>query len=89
MSQLIELLESAQKQVFQANDLLELDKVRVAYLGKKGHITQLLKDLKNLDIDARKKHGQAVNEAKDKLENWLYSCYLGDFCIVIIIICFK
>lgn len=53
-------------------DLMELDKIRVAYLGKKGSITALLKGMKDLSNEERKSFGAKVNELKtfatDKIE---------------------
>ncbi len=46
-------------------DLAELDAVRVAYLGKKGSITALLKGMKDLTPEERKTFGAEVNELKE------------------------
>ena len=45
-------------------DLVDLDKIRVAYLGKKGSITALLKGMKDLSNDERKSFGAEVNKLK-------------------------
>jgi phenylalanyl-tRNA synthetase alpha chain len=50
-----------------ANDLPGLEAARVAVLGKKGRITELLKGLGALDPDARKEQGAALNVLKDEL----------------------
>jgi len=47
-----------------AADLRALDDVRVAYLGKKGELTSLLKSLGQVDADERPKVGAKINEAK-------------------------
>lgn len=46
------------------DNLLELDKLRVGYLGKKGSITTLLKGMKALSNEERKAFGQDVNTLK-------------------------
>ncbi len=51
-----------------ANSLKELQDIRVEYLGKKGKITTLLKNLKNLPRDQKPIYGKKINELKDKLE---------------------
>ena len=51
-----------------AFDLRALDEVRVAYLGKKGAITGLLKQLGGMDPDSRKAAGQQINELKDRVD---------------------
>lgn len=45
-------------------DLVDLDKIRVAYLGKKGSITALLKGMKDLSNEERKSFGAEVNQLK-------------------------
>lgn len=46
----------------------ELEALRVKYLGKKGELTGLLKQLGSVAPEERPKIGQIVNEAKQKLE---------------------
>ena len=45
-------------------NLVDLDKIRVAYLGKKGSITALLKGMKELSNEERKSFGAEVNQLK-------------------------
>ena len=52
-----ELLSSIES----ASDLAALDDVRVAALGKKGKISQLMKELGSLAPEQRKSFGQAIN----------------------------
>ena len=51
----------------------ELEKVRISYLGKKGKITELLSELKNVSKDSVKELGSLINELKreitEKLDN--------------------
>lgn len=61
------LLERALDEVAAATDARSLDAVRVEYLGRKGALTALLKQLGQLDPDERKAAGQAVNQAKESL----------------------
>jgi phenylalanyl-tRNA synthetase alpha chain len=46
----------------------DLDQVRVQYLGKKGLLTEYLKQLGSLPPEERPRAGQAVNEAKQRLQ---------------------
>jgi phenylalanyl-tRNA synthetase alpha chain len=48
-------------------DLSALDAVRVAVLGKKGELTELLKGLGRLPADERKSAGAAINAAKEAI----------------------
>jgi len=68
MQQLESLLQQANNEVLKAQDLTVLDQVRVRYLGKKGQLTEFLKQLRDLDPDERPKAGQAVNQAKQSLQ---------------------
>jgi len=52
-------------------DLAALDAVRVAVLGKKGALTELLKGLGKLPADERRAAGAAINEAKQRVESAL------------------
>ncbi len=47
----------------------EIERIRVAFLGKKGLVTEALKDLRNLDAEAKKAAGQQVNLLKSEIEN--------------------
>ncbi|MDP6377454.1 MAG: phenylalanine--tRNA ligase subunit alpha [Pseudomonadales bacterium] len=62
-----EILENAQNAIAAARDEKTLDEVRVAYLGKKGELTVLLKGLGRLDPQERPKMGAAINQAKERL----------------------
>mgnify|MGYP003958144827 FL=1 len=64
MSSVEILLEQAQAEVAQASDLKSLDDVRVKYLGKKGLLTDQLKQLGKLSAEDRPKVGQQINLAK-------------------------
>jgi len=50
-----------------ANDLLELDALRVSLLGRKGSLTSQLKELGRLPESERPGAGKAINEAKHEL----------------------
>jgi phenylalanyl-tRNA synthetase alpha chain len=59
--------EEALTAIANAPDLKSLQDVRVAYLGKKGALTQQLKTLGNLPADERREAGQAINALKTEL----------------------
>ena len=60
-----------------------LDAVRVAYLGKKGELTAQLKNLGKLSAEERPAAGQAINRAKQQVQEWLETrkATLGDAAI--------
>jgi phenylalanyl-tRNA synthetase alpha chain len=54
-----------------AADLAALDAVRVGVLGKKGHVTGLMKMLGGMSPDERKAFGARLNELKGEIESVL------------------
>ena len=54
-----------------AGDLASLDAVRVASLGKKGSVSELMSKLGSLPAEERKSFGQAVNTLKGKVSDAL------------------
>lgn len=71
MQNLESLLREAETAAAAADDLIVLDQVRVLYLGKKGLITQQLKELGALPVEERRSVGALINQAKDQLQGWL------------------
>lgn len=53
------------------NALADLEQIRVRLLGKKGELTNQLKNLGSMDPDARRAAGAIINVAKDQLTNAL------------------
>jgi phenylalanyl-tRNA synthetase alpha chain len=68
MENLEALRDEALNAISEAGDLKTLEQLRVDYLGKKGHLTQLLKGLGKLDPDERPAAGQRINEAKERVQ---------------------
>jgi phenylalanyl-tRNA synthetase alpha chain len=66
-----EILAQAMKSIAEAQDLNQLDQVRVHYLGKKGIFTLQMKELGALDPDRRRTVGQVINQAKDQFQEQL------------------
>jgi phenylalanyl-tRNA synthetase alpha chain len=62
------LLTTALQAIRSTASLHELDQVRVHYLGKKGLLTQMLKELGGLSEDVRPLIGKEVNLAKQKIQ---------------------
>jgi len=73
LSQIQELQNSAIKEISactQADQILEIEK---KYLGKTGQLAQILKNIKNLDNEAKKTIGQNANLAKNEITQALYA----------------
>jgi phenylalanyl-tRNA synthetase alpha chain len=71
MENLEALTRQALAAVTEAQDVAALDQVRVQFLGKKGEITSLMKNLGNVAPEDRPKIGAVINEAKDQVQNAL------------------
>lgn len=67
MKNVTDLLEQAKAAVAATTDLGALDQVRIDYLGKKGHLTLLLKQLGKLPAEQRPAAGDSINNAKNVL----------------------
>ena len=69
MKEKLELIKTAAKNaLLQSMDENEIEELRVRYLGKKGELTSILKQMGSLSPEERPAMGQLVNEAKQKLE---------------------
>lgn len=69
MDNLNALIEAALKLIAEAQDLATLDNVRVDYLGKKGSISALMKNLGQLSPEERPAAGAEINTAKDRIQD--------------------
>ena len=47
----------------------DLERIRVEYVGKKGYVTELLKEMKSLSNEEKKTFGQAVNQLKNEVND--------------------
>ena len=69
-----ELETAARKRIEESDGLDKLNDVRVAYLGKKGELTAIMKGMKDVAPQERPKFGQLVNETRAKIEGLLEEC---------------
>ena len=67
MEDLEALKSHLMRQIEAAADLAALEELRVAALGRKGRITELMKGLGGLDAGTRKEAGRDLNLVKDAL----------------------
>ena len=72
---MIDIIEKLQKEALEkinsAENKERLNELKVAYLGKKGELTALLKNMKNIAPEDRAEFGKVVNEAREAIENTL------------------
>ena len=71
MENLEVLTQQALDAVAAATDAAALDQVRVQYLGKKGEISALMKNLGSVAPEERPKIGAVINKARDKVQTAL------------------
>lgn len=69
--ELHDILTQAKEAVNAATTAAELDDVRVNYMGKKGLLTEQLKQLGKLSPQERPQAGQLINQAKQELQQLL------------------
>jgi len=67
--QLEALRQAASARIAEAADSASLESVRVAYLGKKGELTAILKQMGKLSAEERPVIGQLANEVRSTLEH--------------------
>ncbi len=64
--QISAMRQKLESELASATDLKQLEDMRITYLGKKGSITDLLKNMKSLSNEEKKTFGQEVNLLKDE-----------------------
>ncbi|MCC8043212.1 MAG: phenylalanine--tRNA ligase subunit alpha [Oscillospiraceae bacterium] len=69
--QLDKILESAKEQLSQCMDLTAAEELRVKFLGKKGELTNILKQMGGLSAEERPVFGQLANKVRTEIENGL------------------
>jgi phenylalanyl-tRNA synthetase alpha chain len=69
--QLEKIKQEALKQIEASDALEKLNDIKVAYLGKKGELTNVLKSMKDISPEDRPKVGQLVNDARAVIEGKL------------------
>ena len=67
--QLQAIREEALKAVTESADMKEIDALRVKFLGKKGELTAILKQMGGLSAEERPVIGQMANEIRADIEN--------------------
>lgn len=65
--EIINLKNQALAQIMGAKDETELERIRIAYLGRSGKLTSLIKDIKKLSPDEKKQTGILINQAKNTI----------------------
>ena len=66
----VEIHDALDKDLVDVNDLKVLDDLRVKYLGKKGLITELNSEIKNVPNEEKKEFGMKVNELRNRFNEF-------------------
>lgn len=70
-TQITQLVQRAQEALQKAENLKELDTLRISLLGKKGELTSLLRGMGQLSPEERPAFGQMVNQAREEIESMM------------------
>ncbi len=65
-NKLVQLREEGKKEFKQVGTIQEINDLRVKYLGKKGLLTQLLKELKDVPPENKSQVGKLLNQIKEE-----------------------
>ncbi len=69
LDELEKVVEEADQEIKNVNNLNDLQQKKANYLGKKGPIARIMAGMKDLTNEARRELGMASNKIKDVLEN--------------------
>ena len=62
------LKEEVEKEMKNVQTTADVENIRVEYLGKKGKVVEILKNLKNVEASKRKEVGQQANKLREEIE---------------------
>ncbi len=69
--ELEKIQKHAREAIRSAADLNLLEQIRVEYMGRKGALTAILRGLKDLPLDTRKKIGKEANQLREEIERMI------------------
>lgn len=67
-TQLQTLAQTAEKAIASVDNLGKLEELRILYLGKKGQLSQILREMGKLSAEDRPRIGAVANDIKDKIQ---------------------
>jgi phenylalanyl-tRNA synthetase alpha chain len=67
MTNLETLLADFNSQISAIENAVQLEEIRINFLGKKGLVTELFSQLKNLDAEEKKSFGAKINQVRDEV----------------------
>ncbi|RKD27293.1 phenylalanyl-tRNA synthetase, alpha subunit [Caminicella sporogenes DSM 14501] len=69
--QLQQILENSKREISSVNTMEELEQIRIKYLGKKGKLTLVLREMGKLSKEERPVIGKLANEVRQEIEREL------------------
>ena len=69
LEKLNKITDDVDKELESVNDLNSLQQKKANYLGKKGPFAEIMANMKNLSVEAKKEIGMATNKVKQAIEN--------------------
>ena len=69
MTNLENILSNFNSQFTQVQNPQQLEEIRINFLGKKGIVSELFANLKNLDADQKKSFGNQINQLRDQINS--------------------
>jgi phenylalanyl-tRNA synthetase alpha chain len=78
----VDMIENIKKHIeivtaYSSSNKNEIEKFRIEYLGKKGHITKLFSEFRNVPNDLKKDYGQLLNKLKSEAHRKLKKLLLA------------
>ncbi len=70
---LLKILDDFREDIKSASTIAEVDAIRVAYQGKKGHLKSILKDMGKLSKEDKPIIGKIANEIRDEIDETVLS----------------
>ncbi len=67
----LNIKNQALAQIMSADSAAELEQIRIDYFGRNGRFTNIIKNIKRVSADERKRIGLIINEAKKSIEELL------------------
>ncbi|HDT11456.1 MAG TPA: phenylalanine--tRNA ligase subunit alpha, partial [bacterium] len=63
-----QLKKDFEKEIKTTLKIEDVEQLRIAFLGKKGVVTSLMKELRDIPSEIRKEAGQLINSIKSEIE---------------------
>ena len=73
MEELNNVLKEFKTEIENVSNIKELDDIRVAYIGKKGKVTELMGKIREIPNEQKREYGQTINKIKTEIESTIES----------------